>query len=127
MTLETKEELLFTMLFLGFRRFNASFPRLGVKAVLPSPKGGAVVEGMLVEDCSSVVSLSVSVVDFSSFSSTLTPRVFHFKMLFFVLFSLYICGLFFGAKVTSESLTPEVGGRAVVARGFGLPTGGSDG
>jgi len=116
------------MLFRGFRLFGASFPILDVRAVLPSPKAGTFDDRVLVvDDAAAAVSLFASKERLVSFSVTVIPRGFHFSTLVFVLLSLYGSGARLGPSVTSESLTPAVGGRAVVARGFRLTGGASDG
>lgn len=60
MTRDTNEELLFTMLFLGFRLLSASLEVVRVKARFPSPNGGAVEAVLAVEPRATLFALPSS-------------------------------------------------------------------
>lgn len=130
MTLDTKDELLLTMLFFGFLFFVVSFPKEGVRAALPSPNAGTFDDRVLFDNdfAGALVSLLASKDCRTSFSVTLIPSVFHLNAPFFRWEVLSICGADrMGEIVMSESLTPAVGGSATVANGFGLTGGASEG
>ena len=113
-TRETNEELLFTILFFGFRRLEPwpSRERVIVSARFPSPNGGLLaielpfVDGRASSSASLILRRSEIPPDLG-LDTGVWPRR--------------------GCTITSEHLTPLVGGRTFVARGFGLTTGASDG
>ena len=126
------------MLFFGFRRFSASLLTTGPRRVLLSPKAGAV-ENLLFPSAEPpwLPSLLDSVEIRGSFSGSLaslgslelfSPSVFHLSRLLVVVLVLYSSGLTPSEfRETSESLTPLVGGAALVDNGFGFVTGASEG
>ncbi len=137
MTREINEELLLVMLFLGFRRLLGSLVFSGAIDGLPSPKAGVdtpVMDvGGPVEDGPASLReaprTEPSLLNFASLedlpslgcSAILGDRV---------VAGVGVLKAGGGARTSSrtrESLVPDVAGCGVVARGFGLMTGASEG
>jgi len=107
-------------LFLGFLLFNASLPVAAVRAILPSPKGGA--------DPVLSVSLPRSAEGRPSLSLSVILNVFRAGESLAKVPSLDKFGASLrGLSIVRLSLTPAVGGNGFVARGFGFCAGASDG
>lgn len=132
MTLDTKEELLLTMLLFGLRLLDGSLeslPLITVNAVLPSPNTGVFRpssgdEAMPLApyEPTSLVWLFVSCGDSCMLGGTCDRVLVRVPNLWSC-----DCEGWRGARATSESFVPVVGGDTVVARGFGLWMGASDG
>lgn len=132
--LEINEELLLVMLFFGFRFFPASFAdTTGVRSALPSPNAGlldprvAVVGGASLVDVprpSSLLRAPSSLEKRFSMgcSGMLSPRE-----RFAAEVPWMKRGVCRTSRLARESLVPAVAGCGVVARGFGLMAGASDG
>ena len=137
MTLEINEELLLVTLFLGFRRLLGSLVFSGASNGFPSPKagtdtavvevGGAEEEGpaSLMEAPRAEPSLlnlaSLEYLDSLGCSAMVDDKV---------LAGVKVLKVGGGARVSRrsrQSLVPQVSGWGVVARGFGLMTGASEG
>ena len=113
-TLETKDELLFTMLFFGFGRssFFLPFTATGKSAGLPSPN-------VALDPASVVEPYPLTEEPASLFVSSCMLWKFDLVLCVVVVRNrLWDCGGFFGAKTTVESFVPAVGGPMVVANGL---------
>lgn len=119
MTLDMKEELLLMMLVLGFLRFALSLPIAGVNRALSSPKTGVFTAEALTR-WAVRPSLLVSCELLDSFSLSLMVEVARLDLVLPEVAMLYKGGGFRGFIHERESLTPVVGGRGAVARGFGF-------
>lgn len=117
MTLEMKEELLFTIFVFGFLLFKPSLLVVGLNRELSSPNTGTF---------GSSLPVSWEVRDSFSFSFILYVPRFDFVVLN-GLRLLKWDNILRGATMESEIFTPVVGGKGVVARAFGLAVGISDG
>lgn len=118
MTLDTNEELLLTMLFLGLRLLDGSLESLfgtGARAGLLSPKTGA---DDLKNEAESVVGVM---------GSSWALGIAEGWLLLVRVRARELSGSFLGATMHSESLVPWVGGAMVVASGLVLGTGLSEG
>ena len=127
-TRDMNDELLFTMLVFGFRLFVPSFPTGGDNSMLPSPKTGLFPYVLARDACAGSPSLPVSSDLRGSFSLSLMLWVAKNDLAVDDVVTL--CNgwaALRGLAVTRESLTPAVGGAGVVARGFGLVVGASEG
>ncbi len=133
MTREIKDELLFAMLFLGFLLFAASLPPGGSSIEFPSPKAGADVWeesgafALPLIDVAAPPSLATSTDSRPSLGCSCILACTPDRPLVAVLI-LYRSGAE-GRELSDsrESFVPAVAGWGVVARGFGLIIGASDG
>lgn len=119
MTLDMKDELLLTMLVLGFLRFALSLPIAGVSKALSSPKTGVLAADALV-GWAARPSLLVSCELLDSFSLSFMMDVARLDLVLPEVAMLYMGGGLRGFIHERESLRPVVGGRGAVAKGFGL-------
>lgn len=117
-TLETKEELLFTMLVLGFLRFTPSLPSAGVNKALSSPKTGVFPAALA--KCAAIPSLLVSCELLDSFSLSLMLYVARFDLVLPRFAILYRWGGLRGLMREREILTPVEGRTGAVDKGFGF-------
>ena len=131
MHLDIKEELLFAMLFLGFRRFPASL--LGPKSIaFPSPNAGADPRdrrGLLLPERDVPASLlgATSADDRPSFGLSCMLAWMPDRMLLFVPTLNKEGGSARELNDSRETLVPPVAGWGFVARGLGLIIGVSEG
>jgi len=129
MTLETKEELLLTMLFFGFRLFAASlasFAGMGARAGLPSPNVGSPL-GKEVDPASLLKTEPESLTGLLGISSLIlcgTPERVLLKVLMRKRLDDGGCT---DAMAINVHFAPAVGGTLVVARGLLFGGGMSDG
>lgn len=122
------EELLFTILFFGFRRFRLSLWFAAINRGFPSPKAGILLCAFPFMECCRSTSLPLSPEVRVSFSLSLMLYVFQFDRMLVEVLSLYNCGTDFrGLRAANDSLTPAVAGAGVVANGFVLVIGASEG
>lgn len=128
-TLETKEELLLTMLFFGFRFFAASlasFGATGARAGLPSPNVGSPV-GKEVEPASLLKTEPDSLTGLLGISSLILCGTPENVLLKVVVRKRLDDGGCIAAMAVNVHFEPAVGGSLVVARGLLLGGGMSDG
>jgi len=116
-TRDTKDELLFTMLFFGLARSSFFFPftATGINAGLPSPK--VVFAPYCAADPYPLIDEPASLLEASDSSCMLWK--FDFALCAVIVRNrLCDCGDLFGANTTVESFVPAVGGPIVVANGL---------
>lgn len=116
------------MLVFGFLLFIPSFPTAGDNSILPSPNTGLFPYALARDACAGSPSLPVSSDLRGSFSLSLMLEVPKNDLAVDDVVTLYNGWVALRVlAVTSESLTPAVGGAGVVARGFALVVGASEG
>ena len=126
MTLDINCELLFIRLVFGFFLFTPSFPAIGAKRMLSSPKTGVRPEAFIDGSCKVTPLRLVSFELLDSFSLSLILYVPKFdRVLVDVLVRYSCCGNTRGFVTQVVSLMLAFGGVGVVARGLGLTTGAS--
>jgi len=125
-----KDELLFAMLFLGFLLFPASLPADSIE--LPSPNAGAepidrVALALPVADVPPLLPGTSKELRPSFGCSCMLEWTSDRELLFVSILYNGGGGLARELRDSKETLVPEVAGCGVVARGFGLIIGASDG
>lgn len=125
------EELLFVMLFFGFRRFVASLPTWGKSNELPSPNAG--VEALEIWDSGPVMLLLRGLPAPPSLLSSADARSSPGCSCIGALnLDCALCLKYEGAELrvlrdSNDNFVPAEAGCGVVARGFGLIIGASEG
>lgn len=130
--LDIKDELLFAMLFFGFRRFPASFPCAPRSMEFPSPNAGADPSdriGLLLPEIEVPASLlaATSAEGRPSWGLSCMLVWMPDRTLLFVFNLNKECGSALELIDNKEILVPAVAGCGVVARGLGLIIGVSEG
>ena len=126
MTRDINCELLFIKLVFGFFLLTPSFPAIGVKRILSSPKTGVRPEAFIDGSCRVASLRLVSFELLDSFSLSLILYVPKFDLVLVDVLARYnCCGGFRGYVTQVVSLILAFGGAGVVASGLGLTTGAS--